>query len=442
MSFLKSNMTLVLAIALVITGVSLAFGPTIARQNVPVVVVPVDPITALKAGPSQNKGQTDRLIASGQERARQNPSDNDAYSRLGLAYLIKSRETNDPTFYSQAEAAFKKALALKSDDYNALAGTGSLELSRHRFSDALEWGKKAQAVRPNTSFAYGVMGDAYNELGRYDEAVDTIQKMVDLRPDQTSYSRVSYARELHGDVPGAIEAMQQASSSGAPATETTAWCRVQLGNLYFNSNNLEEAERTYSQALADYPNYIHGLAALAQLRWAQGKTNEALKLYNQVVNDIPLPQYVTALGDLYASMGDSANAKKQYELVMFVYKTQENGGVDVGIDKAVFMADHNIDLAATLAPAESATKTRRDVHTLDSYAWVLYRSGRYADALAIQKEAMRLTTQNPLFYYHLGMIYSKLGDAQNAQTNVQKALALNPHFSILYSGEAQVFVKK
>lgn len=442
MSFLKNNATLVLAIALVITGVSLVLGPTVARQNEPVVVIPADPITALSAGPSQSKGATDRQIATYQERVKQDPNNPDTYSRLGLAYIVKSRETNDPTYYSQAEAALKKAIELKADDYNALVGIGSLELSRHRFNEALEWGKKAVALRPNTAFAYGVIGDAYNELGRYDEAVEAVQKMVDLRPDQTSYSRVSYARELHGDVPGAIGAMQQAISSGAPASETTAWCRVQLGNLYLNSNKMEEAERAYSQAVNDYPNYIHGLAALAQLRWAQGKTDEALKLYAQVVNDIPLPQYVTALGDLYASTGDSANAKKQYELAEFVYKTQENGGMDVGIEKALFMADHDIRLSDTLAAAEAAAKTRRDVHTLDAYAWVLYKSGRYADALAIQKEALRLDTQNPLFYYHLGMIYSKLGDAQNAKANVQKALNLNPHFSILYAKDAQAFVKK
>ena len=49
----------------------------------------------------------------------------------------------------------------------------------------------------------GIMGDAQTELGRYDQALATVQRMVDLRPDLASYSRVSYQRELHGDLPGA-----------------------------------------------------------------------------------------------------------------------------------------------------------------------------------------------------------------------------------------------
>ncbi len=157
---------------------------------------------------------------------------------------------------------------------------------------------------------------------------------------------------------------------------------------------------------------------------------------------MPLPQYVAALGDLYASMGNKENANKEYELTMFVYKTQENGGVDVGIEKAVFMADHDMNLSEALALAEKAAQARRDVHTLDAYAWVLYKSGRYQEALVKQQEAMRLDTQNPAFYYHLGMIYDKLGDAQSATKNVQKALDLNPHFSILHAQAAQAFVKK
>jgi Flp pilus assembly protein TadD len=40
------------------------------------------------------------------------------------------------------------------------------------------------------------------------------------------------------------------------------------------------------------------------------------------------------------------------------------------------------------------------------------------------------------------MIYDKLGDKENARTNVQKALDLNPHFSPLFSKEAEAYLKK
>jgi tetratricopeptide (TPR) repeat protein len=39
-------------------------------------------------------------------------------------------------------------------------------------------------------------------------------------------------------------------------------------------------------------------------------------------------------------------------------------------------------------------------------------------------------------YYHAARIAYQLGDAQNATDYLQKALTLNPHFSILYADAA------
>lgn len=387
-------------------------------------------------------GYADGIIAAMQKRIQTNPNDYDAWASLGLAYQQKARETNDPGYYGESEKALQKSLQIKPDEYNAVAGLGALDLSRHNFKEAQDWGRRATALLPDRAYAYGVIGDAQIELGTYDAAVATFQQMVDLRPDLSSFSRVSYARELYGDVPGAIDVMQRAISAGGPAAENTAWCRVQLGTIYFNSNNLEKAEEMYTDSLAGYPNYLHAQAGMAQVRWAQGRTDEAIQLYKQSVANVPLPQYLTALGDIYTSIGDKKSAKEQYDLVGYIYTLFEKNGVNVNIEKAVFLADHDMNLADALQKAEAAGQERQDVHTLDSLAWVRYKNGRYADALKAETDAMRLGTQNALFYYHLGMIQSKLGQTDAARQSVQKALDINPHFSPLYSTQADAFVKQ
>jgi tetratricopeptide (TPR) repeat protein len=285
------------------------------------------------------------------------------------------------------------------------------------------------------------MGDAQIELGQYEQAVQSFQEMVNIRPDLSSYSRVSYARELYGDVPGAIEAMQQAVNAGGPAAENTAWCRVQLGNLYFNSGQLAEAEQSYQAALAGYPKYLHAQAGLAIVRWAQGRNAEAIEFMKASVAVVPLPQYLTSLGDLMADSGDNTDAKTQSDLVLYIFQVFEAGGINVNIEKAAFLADHG-DAPSAVALAEQAAKTRNDIHTLDTLAWVYYKAGRYHDALASEQSAMRLGTQNALFYFHLGMIQDKLGNRTAAVANVQKALEINPYFSVQYSKEAQDFVRK
>ncbi len=87
-------------------------------------------------------------------------------------------------------------------------------MARHRFAEAAQWGERARAINPFSAEVFGVIGDAQTELGQYDKALATIQQMVDTKPNISSYSRVSYQRELHGDVDGAIAAMQQAIQIG------------------------------------------------------------------------------------------------------------------------------------------------------------------------------------------------------------------------------------
>jgi tetratricopeptide (TPR) repeat protein len=433
------NVLLVLAIGLIVAGASVLFKPTTpAATTAPVVS---DPAAVLLMGVPNSSGYADRLIARAQERIKLEPGDYKAFSDLGLAYLQKARETNDPAFYTQAEGVLKKSLAIQPDNYDALGGLGALNLSRHQFRNAMDWGMKAQRLNPQKSYAYGVVGDAEIELGEYDQAVDTFQKMVDLRPDLSSYSRVSYARELYGDVPGATQAMQQAVNAGGPAAENTAWARVQLGNLYFNNNQLDKAEKQYSDALRGYPGYLYGLAGMAQVRWAQGQKDEGLKLMKQAVDIVPLPQYLTALGDMYSAVGNSAAAKEQYDLVLYIYRVFEANGVNVGVEKAAFLADYEVDIDQAVKLAEAAAAERQDVHTQDTLAWVLFKAGRYPDALAVDQSAMRLGTQNALFYFHDGMIYSNLGESANARQSLQKALDINPNFSVRYAQQAAYALK-
>ena len=161
-----------------------------------------------------------------------------AATMLGHAYLQKARETGDPGFYPKAETLFQQALDADGDDVDALVGLGTLALARHQFAEALDWGEQARDGNPYHAPAYGVIGDAQIELGRYDDAVATVQAMVDLRPDLGSYSRVSYLRELMGDREGAIVAMEQAAVAGSGYAENVAWVHVQLGNLRFDGGVL------------------------------------------------------------------------------------------------------------------------------------------------------------------------------------------------------------
>ena len=157
-------------------------------------------------------------------------------------------------------------------------------------------------INPYNGNVYGVIGDAQVELGRYQDAFATFQTMVDTRPGVASYARVSYARELMGDVPGAIQAMEAARDiAGTPAD--AAWASYQLGELYFNQGDLAAAEHAYARGVETDANYVPPFAGLAKVAWARGHLQEAIDGYTDVVARFPSPEYVIALGDLYAADG-------------------------------------------------------------------------------------------------------------------------------------------
>src|SRR5207244_817655 len=103
----------------------------------------------------------------------------------------------------------------------------------------------AADLSPEDPAPYGILADANLETGQYEAAIAALETMVHLKPNLASYSRISYVRELHGDIDGAIEAMEMAIRAGGPKSENTAWCVVHLGNLYLNSSRLALAEESY-----------------------------------------------------------------------------------------------------------------------------------------------------------------------------------------------------
>ena len=217
-------------------------------------------------------GDTPTLIRSLQGTLRRNPRDGKSWALLGLAYQQRARETADPAYYPKSEGVLRRSLAIDPHDLIATSGLGSLELSRHRFADALALGRKAIALSPSTARNYGVIGDALVELGRYPQAFRAFDTFARLKPGLSSYSRISYARELLGDQAGAVDALRLAVDAAVDAPEASAWTRVQLGKLYWAHGRFAAAAMQYQQALVYFPGYVYAFDALASVEWARGHT--------------------------------------------------------------------------------------------------------------------------------------------------------------------------
>ena len=386
-------------------------------------------------------GSLEQIIENLQSRLRVLPTDWQAFASLGLAYVQQARVTADPSYYPKAEAVLQRSLGLERDDnFAAMVGMAALAAARHDFAGALRWGEQAKTINPYNGNVYGVIGDAQVELGRYHDAFATFQHMVDTQPGVASYARVSYARELMGDVPGAIKAMAAARDiAGTPAD--SAWASYQLGELYFNQGHLNEAQAAYARGVQTDADYVPPFAGLAKVAWARGHLQKAIAGYTDVVSRYPSPEYVIALGDLYRAAGRPDQADQQYSLVHVEERLFRANGVNIDLELALFDAAHG-DPAGAVTAARDEWAKRHSVHVADAYAWALYSDKRYPDASVYARRAMALGYRNALFAFHAGMIQQKLGHDAEAYRLLKEAVGINPHFSIQYAPVARAALAK
>src|SRR5262245_387739 len=271
---------------------------------------------------------TAQRIEGLQAEVRQTPSDPEAYVQLGLAYLQQVRETGDPSFYPRAQGVLEQALRIAAHDCTAASGLGSLALARHDFRGALALGERAARIDPGVARNYGVIADAEVELGRYEAAARTLQHYVDVKPELSSYARVSYFRELHGDLPGALAAMRLAVTAGGGTAENVGYVQSLVGKLQFDGGDYAAAERAYRAALTTDPGFPAAIAGLARVEAARGDYDPAIKRLRGLVQRLPLPEYVIALGDTERAAGLNGAAERDYRLVGVETRLLQANGVN------------------------------------------------------------------------------------------------------------------
>ena len=328
-------------------------------------------------------------------------------------------------------------MKLEPKNFEALTGLGSVALTRHRFRDALAIARRAIAAAPGTAAPQGVLGDALLELGRYEAAFAAFDRMAALKPNTSSYARVSYARELRGDVAAAIVAMELALDAAAGRPEAYAWTSVELGKLHWSVGRAARAASFYRLALAARPGYAPALDALARFEAARGRLGRAVSLQRRAVEAVPLSGYVAQLGDLLAATGRKQQAREQYDLVAAIEKIEAANGSQIDLESALYRTDRGLRLAETLELARLAHARRPSVAGDDMLAWALARNGRCGEARRWSQRSLRLGTRDASFFFHRGMIERCLGRDADARRWFSLALDTNPHFSLLWSQTAR-----
>jgi len=415
-------------IAAVLVGSAAAAVPNLIRRSPAhrAAVTSIGPAVGMPGAPPTSTAGLQQRISDMEERLRQHPDDVTAAVLLADALLRQARATNDPRPTSRATEVLKAVLTEDPVQYDALRMLGAIDLSQHRFRDALSAGDRARELRPTDAWNYGVMGDALIELGEYEKAFKAFDTMMTLRPSATAYARVSYARELRGDLQGALHAMEFAEKSTPPQDpEAQAWYAAHIGELYLRMGMLDEADRACRRAAFVFPKYPAAMIGQGKVKVARGDHEGALALYLDQMKRTPTLELAARIGDLYAEAGNRNESERYYQLA------EDLAGPPVAqteANLALFLADHNRKLDEALKIAEAVAATRHDIFTEDALAWTYFKLGRIDEAAAASDRALRTGTRDEQLLGRAARIRSASGGRNTRGTRSTGIDSIN-HFA-------------
>jgi len=379
---------------------------------------------------------TDQRIEVLQRAVRDGIGGAQGYALLGGAYLQKNRENGDPSFYSRAGRSFDAALRRDARNLDALLGAGTLAGARHDFREQLRLGLEAHGIVPELAGPNSVIADAQIELGRYGAAARTIQRMLDLKPNLASYARASYYRELHGDLAGAVRAMQLAVSAGSDVPENVAYVQNVIGDLELQRGRPAAARKAYMAALAGLPGYGRAQAGLARVENAGRALDRAARRLRNVSQRLPLTTILILLAETDQARGAKGAAERDLEVVRAQQRLLRAAGARPDAELIVFEANYG-------EPGEAVQLGRRlwaeapSVRSADALGWALTRAGRPGEGLAWARRALRLGSRDPLFHLHAGLAAKAVRRPGVAVRELRTAVAGRAALSPLRAREAR-----
>ena len=194
---------------------------------------------------------------------------------------------------------------------------------------------------------------------------------------------------------------------------------LQLLSFAISKNDLDEVVRICTPAIEYMPEalefyYYKGLA-----HYQKDQNDEALKVFEKGVRQVNEESDKALVSDFYAIMGDIFHSKKMdaeayaaYDSAL-VYK-EDNIGVLNNYAYYLSVERRNLDKAEEMSYRTVKAEPKNDTY-LDTYAWILFEKGKYAEArIYIDQALQHGGTESSVVVEHCGDIYFHCGETEKA----------------------------
>jgi tetratricopeptide (TPR) repeat protein len=356
-------------------------------------------------------------IAQVQQAIAADPDNAESYAELAIALARRARETADPTWYDRAQRAAEESLERAPGNLAGERARIWVLLGKHEFADARNRAEALNRRVPDDLLTYAFLVDAYAELGEYAKAEEAAQWLLDLRPGNVpGLTRAAFLRELFGDVEGSLQLLSAAYGRIAPTElEDRAWVLTQMAHLELSRGRPADAQTLLVHALELFPDYHYALANMALAHAAQGRLREAVDLMRKRYGLAPHPENLYALGVLLHRAGERSEAETAFAEFENKARAEMEKWDNANRELVFYYCDYAARPDQALQVARLELARRRDVFTLDAYAWALHANERFAEARRQLEQALAVGIRDASMLYRAGAIAAAQYDAASAE---------------------------
>ncbi|MDH3215952.1 MAG: hypothetical protein OEN01_06615 [Candidatus Krumholzibacteria bacterium] len=350
-------------------------------------------------------------------------------------YLEQYKDSDDVTLSSLAESAAQQALSGDSTA-PALIQLAKVTAIRCQFDEAVGLLTRAIRESPYQADAWGMLGDAFLESGKYRSADSCYQVMYRLDEGFASLRRIAREKTMFGSFEEAVEYLDRAiaeTERGDIADRDVGDAHAQLAQLFFAHGYIEAALESSGRSLVYLPGRARYLALRADILRVSGRPVEAEQIYAKLASLSPHPFYKSMLARFYASRGEHVSADSLVQLAVAGYDKWSVEYFDLIARCYIeFLLDWDIEPERALELAQSEKKKRRDIYVYELLARAYKANQQYDLAWSSISLALRKRTTDPRIVYRASVIAKAAGRDEKYDTFADRSLQLNPLAARIY----------
>ncbi|MCG8565113.1 MAG: tetratricopeptide repeat protein [Desulfobacterales bacterium] len=326
-----------------------------------------------------------------------------------------------------AETHINRILDLQPKHYPANILLGNIRMASKEFNQARKIFTQLIQANPNNPLAYYRLGIVDRIERQFPAAEDRFQMALDLNPNLmdvfTSLVELFMVQKKFDQAIAACD-RQLARTDKAPVVEAVA---LNLkGNVHHVTGKTAQATEAFQASIQANPKFIPPYRALARILMAKGESAQAIATYEALSRHAPkLAAPHSLIGTIYEQQKQLEKAETYYKKALEL----DTNHVPALNNLAYIYASQNRNLDQALDLARRARKNAgENPAIMDTLGWVYYQKALYDSAIQEFEACIRKSPKNPIFHYHLGLAFNKLGRMEKSRAALKRALELNPDF--------------